>query len=255
MCGAGSRVTLSVAIAALFMMSGCEGRPTKAQGENTALMLIGYQADYLLASGRLPVAQDQVAAMIQATNVIVDAARKNAVGVFYIRDEASPFHFLSNHYRNQATPRLWDGSQFDQRANVFAGPDFTKERRDAFTNSTLAPWLNEQNVGRLVVGGAYVERSVLATVKTALKLGYKVTVVSDAVAGASDDWRDQALKGLKDAGATIETSQQVASELKPNPTLGLSGPLTGAWWLFKDEKPPASQEYLGRPGQLEPPKY
>jgi len=238
MARAGSLLTLSAAVAALFMVSGCEGRPTKALGDNTSLMLIGYQADYLDADGRLPVAQDQVAPMIQATDAIVDAARKNAVGVFYIRDEASPFDFISNHYRNQATPRLWDGSQFDEQADVFAGPDFAKDRTDAFSNSALEPWLNEQNVGRLVVGGAYVERSVLATVKTALKLGYKVTVVSDAVAGASDGWRDQALQALKQAGANIETSQQVASELKPNPTLGLIGPLTGAWWLL----PPAPKE-------------
>lgn len=227
-----SLVTLSAAIAAMFMVSGCEGQPTKARGDNTALMLIGYQADYLEADGRLPVAQDQVAPMIQATNAIVDAARKNAVGVFYVRDESSPFAFLSNHYRNDATPALWDGSQFDERADVFGGPDFIKQHRDAFSNSALEPWLNEQSVGRLVVAGAYVERSVLASVKTALRLGYKVTVVSDAVAGKSAQWRDQTLKSLKDAGATIETSQQVSSELKPNTTLGLIGPLTGAWWLL-----------------------
>jgi len=236
MARAGSLLTLSAAVAAIFMVSGCEGKPLKARGDNTALMLIGYQADYLDANGRLPVAHDQVTPMIQATDAIVDAARKNAVGVFYIRDEASPFDFLSNHYRNEATPRLWDGSQFDEQADVFAGPDFNKDRRDAFSNSKLEPWLNEQNVGRLVVGGVYVERSVLATVKTALRLGYKVTVVSDAVAGASDSWRDQALKKLKEAGANLETSQQVASELKPNATLGLIGPLTGAWWLVPNEK-------------------
>lgn len=227
----GSLLTLSVAMAAMFMVCGCEGQPARARGDNTALMLIGYQSDYLAANGRLPVAQGQVAPMIQATDNMVEAARKNAVGVFYVRDESSPFAFLSNHYRNQATPRLWAGSQFDEAADVFAGPDFNKEGRDAFSNSKLAPWLNEQNVGRLIVAGAYVERSVIASVTTALRLGYKVTVVSDAVAGASDEWRDQALKSLKDAGAEIETSQQVASELKPNATLGLIGPLAGAWWL------------------------
>jgi nicotinamidase-related amidase len=194
-------------------------------------MLIGYQADYLEANGRLPVAQDEAEPMIEATNAVVAAARRNAVGVFYIVDDSSPFAFLSNHYRNQATPRLWGGSQLDERADVFAGPAFTKERRDAFSNSALEPWLNEQEVGRLVVGGAFVERSVLATVMTALHLGYKVTVISDGVAGASAQWRDQALSSLKNAGATVETSQQVESDLKPNPATGLIGPLTGAWWL------------------------
>ncbi|HEX3409143.1 MAG TPA: cysteine hydrolase family protein, partial [Candidatus Binataceae bacterium] len=203
MTGVRSVATLSVAIAALFLISGCEAAPAKARGDNTALMLIGYQADYLEAKGRLPVAQDQVAPMIAATKAIVDAARKNGVGVFYVRDEASPFSFLSNHHRHDATPALWPGSQSDERADVFAGPDFVKSRRDAFCNSALEPWLNEQYVGHLIVAGAYVERSVLASVKTALRLGYKVTVVSDAVAGKSDQWRHQTLKSLQNAGASI----------------------------------------------------
>jgi nicotinamidase-related amidase len=238
----GSLITMLVAIAALFTLAGCEGAPKRARGDNTALMLIGYQIDYLEPNGRLPVAQDQVAPMIQATSAIVEAATKNSVGVFYVVDDSSPFAFLSNWHRNQATPRLWFGSQKDERAPVFAGPTFAKQHRDAFCNSALEPWLNEQYVGRLVVGGAYADRSVLASVKTALKLGYKVTVVSDALAGATAESRDQAVQALKEAGANVETSQQVASELKPNPTLGLIGPLTGAWWLLKSDKPAAAHE-------------
>ncbi len=157
----GSRLTLSAAIAAMFLVCGCEGRPANAKGDNTALMLIGYQADYLEPNGRLPVAPDQAAPMIEATNAMVDAARKNAVGVFYVSDEASPFAFLSNHYRNGATPRLavWAGSALDERADVTAGPDFAKGHRDAFSNYALEPWLNQQDVGRLVVGGAFAGTS------------------------------------------------------------------------------------------------
>jgi nicotinamidase-related amidase len=205
-------------------------------------MLIGYQGDYLDADGRLPVAQDQVAPMIAATDAMIDAARKNRVGVFYIVDDSSPFQFVSNWHRNQATPRLWAGSQLDESADVFAGPTFTKEHRDAFCNSALEPWLNEQYVGNLVVAGAYADHGVLASVKTALRLGYKVTVVSDALAAGSAESRDKAIQELKDAGATVETSQQVASEMKPNPTLGLIGPLTGAWWLLKSDKPAEAKE-------------
>ncbi len=251
----GSVLKMSVAVAALLMIVGCEEPPKRAIGDNTALMLIGYQADYLEANGRLPVAQDQVEPMIKATNAMVDAARKNAVGVFYIVDDSSPFTFISNWHRNQATPRLWGGSQLDERADVFAGPTFAKLHRDAFDNPALEAWLNQQYVGNLVVAGAHADHGVLASVRSAIHLGYKVTVVSDSIAGTTAESRDQALQALKDAGASIETSQQVASELKPNPTLGLIGPLTGAWWLVKGEKASASQRYLERPGQLLPGQY
>jgi nicotinamidase-related amidase len=238
----GSVMTIWAMIAALLMVGGCQAPPTKAKGANTALMLIGYQADYLQANGRLPVAQDQVAPMIQATDAMVDAARNNGVGVFYIVDDSSPFSFVSNYDRNQATPRLWAGSQLDETADVFAGPVFTKQTRDAFNNSALDQWLNEQYVGNLVIAGAYADRAVLASAKTAMHLGYKVTVVSDAVAGATADSRDRALQALKDAGANVATSQQIVSDLKPNPTLGLIGPLTGAWWLLKSDKPSEAHE-------------
>jgi nicotinamidase-related amidase len=251
----GSVMAISATLAALLMLTGCQGQPTKAKGDNTALMLIGYQADYLQANGRLPVAQDQVAPMIQATDAMVDAARNNGVGVFYIVDDSSPFTFVSNYYRNQATPRLWAGSQLDESADVFAGPTFTKQHRDAFANSALEPWLNQQYVGHLVLAGAYANRAVLASAKSALHLGYKVTVVSDAIADATAEARDHALQELKTAGANIETSQQVVAELKPNPKLGLIGPLTGAWWLLKGEKQPGSERYLKHPGELEPGQY
>ena len=251
----GSAMKMSVAMAVLLMVAGCEAPPKKAIGDNTALMLIGYQADYLQANGRLPVAQDQVAPMIAATNAMVDAARKNAVGVFYVVDDSSPFSFLSNADRNQATPRLWAGSQLDERADVFAGPTFAKLYADAFNNPALQAWLNQQYVGHLVVAGAHADHGVLASVLSALKLGYKVTVVSDSIAGTTAESRDQALQALKDAGATVETGQQVASELKPNPSLGLIGPLTGAWWLVKGEKAPPGERYLEHPGQLMPGQY
>jgi len=250
----GSVMKMSLAVAVVMIVAGCEAPPKRAIGDNTALMLIGYQADYLEANGRLPVAQDQVDPMIAATNAMVDAARKNAVGVFYVVDDSSPFSFLSNSARNQATPRLWAGSQLDERADVFAGPTFAKLHQDAFDNPALQPWLNQQYVGHLVVAGAHADHGVLASVQSALKLGYKVTVVSDSIAGTTAQSRDQALQALKDSGASVETGQQVAFELKPNPTLGLIGPLTGAWWMVKGQKPPESR-YMEHPGQLLPGQY
>ena len=125
----GAALTMSMALAAVLMLAGCEGAPTRARGDNTALMLIGYQIDYLEPNGRLPVAQDQVAPMIQATDAIVEAATKNSVGVFYVVDDSSPFTFLSNWHRHNATPRLWAGSQKDEKAAVFAGPTFRRALR------------------------------------------------------------------------------------------------------------------------------
>ncbi len=226
---------LGATLAAMMAIGGCEWHPINGRGTGTALMLIGDQADYLQPNGRMPVAQDQAGPLIEATNAMITAARNNTTLVFYTRDEASPFQFVSNHERNDATPRLWGGSEIDPRLDAYAGPYFSKSRANAFCNDKLETWLDEQNIGRLVVGGAYANRAVEATVKSALRRKYKVTVISDAIAAGGADQRDAALNAMKDAGATVETSQQFIAELKPSDTLGLRGPLTGAWWLLRDK--------------------
>ena len=226
-------VLLGAVMAAILMVSGCDQEPIKGRGAGTALMLIGLQADYLQPHGRMPVAQDQVQPLIDATDAIVAAARANTTLVFYTRDEASPFDFVANWERNQATPRLWYGSELDPRVDVFAGPVFAKDETDAFANEKLEPWLDEQNIGQLVIAGTFADESVLQSARAALARSYKVTVISDAVADASAQSRDAALKSLKDAGADVETSQQFVAAIKPSDTLGLRGPLTGSWWLIK----------------------
>ncbi len=233
---AGSWTALSATLAAMMAIGGCGWHPIKGRGTATALMLIGYQADFLQADGRLPVAQDEVGPMIEATNAMIAAARANTTLVLYVRDEASPFTFVSNLERNQATPRLWDGSQLDPRIDRYAGPYFNKSDPGAFRNGKLETWLDEQNIGRLVIGGVYANRSVQATAMEALKHRYKVTVISDAVAAGGASQRDAALTAMKNAGATVETSQQFIAELKPSAILGLRGPLTGAWWLLQEQR-------------------
>ena len=238
-----SWTALCATLAAMVAIGGCEWNPIDGRGKGTALMLIGLQRDYLQADGRKPVAQDQVAPLIQAANAMIAAARADTTLVFYVRDEASPFQFISNHYRDYATPRLWGGSQIDPRVDAYAGPYFNKSRANAFCNDKLQTWLDEQNIGRLAIGGVYANHAVEATVRTAIKRGYKVTVISDALAAGSAEQRDAAINAMKSAGATVETSQQFIAELKPSDTLGLRGPLTGAWWLLRDKAytPPKSE--------------
>ena len=55
--------------------------------------------------------------------------------------------------------------------------------------------------------------AVAATALDAIKRGYKVTVISDAIAGSNDEARDKALAELKGAGAQIETSAQFIASL------------------------------------------
>ena len=179
----------------------------------TVLVLIDFQNDYLRPGGRMAVAQSQVDPMLNAANAMIEAARKNAIDVIYVRDEFSRFEFIRNMFRNDAALRYEAGSAFDPRLDGTAGAYFNKEHGDAFSNSEFGSHLEALSLGNLVIAGVYAGGSVAATALDAIKRGYRVTVISDAIAGSDDKARDKALAELKGAGAQIETSAQFIASL------------------------------------------
>jgi nicotinamidase-related amidase len=205
---------LLVAIGLMITLSACEEeqRPA-AKGGAKAILLLDLQVSFLSPDGRMAVAQDQVEPMIKAANAIIGAARKQVVPVIYVKDEFSPFQFAGNMSRDYAAMRFEPGSALDPRLDGNAGIYLTKDGRDAFSNPYLDSHLKAINAGHLVIAGVHAERSVLATTKTALAQGYKVTVIGDAVATDSDEARAAALKQLKDAGAQIQTSDEFIASL------------------------------------------
>jgi nicotinamidase-related amidase len=209
--------TLLLVLCLTMALNGCEewsGKHEAPKGAGTALILIDLQWDYLQAEGARPVAQTQVEPLIKAVNQMVAAANSNAVPIIYIEDEYSPFQFISDMSRNYAAMRYERGAELDPRISGVAGIYLTKDTTDAFSN----PWLSTQlestlGASRLVIAGVSVDRGVLETARTALARGYKVTVISDAVAAESAEARQAELNELKSAGAEIMTSAEYIASL------------------------------------------
>lgn len=205
---------LSLMLGLGIAAAGCETGPApEPKGSVTALMLIDMQRDFLQPNGRRPVAQNQVEPMIKATNAMIDAMRKAPMPVIYIENEFSPFQFVFGLSNDWAAQRYEAGSALDPRIDNWAGVYFGKAAKNAFTNSQLVTHLKIIDCGTLVVAGVYADACVLDTVEHALKRGYNVVVISDAVAAASDQARDNALNRMKQAGAKIETSGEFISSL------------------------------------------
>ena len=80
------------------------------------------------------------------------------------------------------------------------------------TNKNLAEYLKEKEVDELYIVGLTAEYCVKSTVLDALKYGFKTFVIKDAVEGIRqniDDY-DNAFEEMKNAGATIITSDDVS---------------------------------------------
>jgi nicotinamidase-related amidase len=196
--------------------AGCQGEFSPApepKGTGAALLLIDLQRDYLQPDGRLPVAQNQVEPMIKAVNEMIAAMRKAPQPVIYVIDEFSAFQFGWGLSHDWAAQRYEAGSTIDPRVINTAGLFFRKQYRDIFKNDQFRLHLQIIDPGTLVVAGANIDSSVLATVEHAIRRGYRVIVISDAVAARDDQTRDAALNRMRQDGAKVETSAEFISSL------------------------------------------
>lgn len=84
----------------------------------------------------------------------------------------------------------------------------------AFQETGLADLVRERGVDRLVVGGLATDYCVKASVLDAVREGFRVTVVADAVRGIDAEPGDsaRALEEMRQAGATISTSAAILAE-------------------------------------------
>jgi nicotinamidase-related amidase len=184
-----------------------EANPTEAK---RALLLIDFQRDFLRDDGRMPVDAGQREPVVAAANRAAAAARASGDAVIAIGNEFRRGDW-GNLFRRFAALAGSEGARWDERVAIDGARYFAKWRGSAFCNADLAPCLDELRVMELALAGVYASACVSATARDALKRGFRVTVLSDAVADRSDATRERALARLARAGATIaETTAVIA---------------------------------------------
>ncbi|MHB8627819.1 MAG: cysteine hydrolase family protein [Aggregatilineales bacterium] len=176
----------------------------------SALLAIDFQVDFLDSHGRYPVAIHQIAPMLTTTNRLIAAALSYGTMVIYIGNEYSPRDLL-NMFRNSAAIKGSSGVRIDPRLTHINDHYFAKDKSSAFTNSKLDVFLHEQGIKQLLLTGVYATACVRRTAMDGLKHGYQVSIVSDAIADKSDQHRDAGLKELERKGVHILTSERLLS--------------------------------------------
>ena len=97
---------------------------------------------------------------------------------------------------------------------VSKGQDRADDGYSAFEGTTpegrqLSDELRARNVTDLVVGGLATDYCVRASVLDACRAGFRVTVLTDAVAGIGADDSARALEEMKKAGARLVSSREL----------------------------------------------
>ena len=185
--------------AALLALGGCERATTGPRipiydHPQMAFVVVDVQKEFVEAGGRLPVAENQVEAMLAATNRLLESARSLGVEVVYVTSDSPP------------------GGELDPRLKRGTGPTFAKRRADAFSNLDFDRYLRSRAIDHLAIAGVFADRCVLFTARGAMNRGYKVKIVSDGVAAASDARRTRALEWLQSEGAEIIDAERTLAE-------------------------------------------
>lgn len=101
-----------------------------------------------------------------------------------------------------------------------------KQHQDAFEGTELKRLLSMHSTGGLVITGCHTQHCVRATTETAIKNGYSVLLVEDAIVASSgtrhenslqaEELHASTLKQLKNLGATVCDSSDILADIDHN---------------------------------------
>ena len=187
-------------------------------GCDDALILVDVQNDFL-PEGALAVPDGD--AIVPVLNSYIERFETKALPVFASRDW-HPGNHCSFTDQGGTWPRHCvagtAGAQFaielelpENTVTISKAAQPDKDAYSAFEDTELHSLLQRHGLKRLFIGGLATDYCVLNTVMDALKLGYDVVLLSDAVAAVNLHAADgaKAAKKMHDAGARLITKNQL----------------------------------------------
>ena len=183
------------------------------ENPQTALLIIDVQKNLTSKDGTWILNLRQTDEMIEKINLLIENSAKGDIVVIYITNEYNKFSTL-NYFTNWAFEENTDGANMDERIMIVNNNHFVKSRMDAFTNNQFELFLQEQRINHIIVAGIDAEDCVDKTVKGALNRNYLVTVITDAIATASDERREQKIVDFINLGVETLTTEEFVERLE-----------------------------------------
>jgi nicotinamidase/pyrazinamidase len=184
-------------------------------GDDDALLIVDLQRDFL-PGGPLAVCGGD--AVVAPVNACIERFAARGLPVYASRDWHPERHCSFRDNGGPWPPHCVAGSPGAAFAEGLTLPDSVQivskgtaldlDAYSAFGGTELHAQLRARDVRRLFVAGLATDYCVLASVLDALALGYRVVVLSDAVAAVNVKPRDgeDALQRMRVAGAAVATS-------------------------------------------------
>ncbi|MGE5372757.1 MAG: cysteine hydrolase family protein [Solirubrobacterales bacterium] len=168
-----------------------------------ALLVIDIQEDYTGTTAEKPFPVKNAGPFIASVNRVIGRAAVDKMLVIYIRQE---FSESARYFPGAAAIRGTRGARLDQRVLKVSDHELTKTVGDAFSNPALSALLAENQVNALYLVGLDGEYCVHNTARGALNRGYKVHIVTDAIALQRPEKFDVLLREYRSEGIGLITS-------------------------------------------------
>jgi len=187
--------------------------------DSDALMIVDVQRDFL-PGGALAVPDgDQVISVLAAMSESFSAA---GLPVVASRDWHPPDHCSFQEQGGPWPPHCiagTPGAELDRGLRLPPGALIVdkaitsdKDAYSAFEGTELNQWLQRKDVKRLFVGGLATEYCVLNTAADAIKNGYEVVLLTDAIRAIDQADGQRAIESLAASNATVIKSGEILNE-------------------------------------------
>lgn len=177
------------------------------QNPRKAVVVLDIQEGYSGTEARRPVTAPPATGMLATVNRLIDMAAESDMEVAYIRQVFSNNLFVRLHGGRRVGKVM-----IDRRIKVINGNDFEKNRTDAFSNRRFEQLLIDRQVDELYLTGVDADYCVYYTAIGALNRGYRVVVVTDAV--ASRHKMADVLERYRRKGIGVMTSEQLIGSIR-----------------------------------------
>jgi nicotinamidase-related amidase len=171
----------------------------------SAVLLMDLQRDFLDGgAGRMPVDVQGAQAVLRVANdVLAKRSLADALTILVLNQFPASAR-IANFFRKGAAISGSAGAELDRRLERSGSEKLiTKSSSSAFSNPELEPLLRAHHVKDLYVLGVFAEGCVRATAVDAVKHGYRVHVIANAVASNASWKKAFALWAMARAGAEI----------------------------------------------------
>jgi ureidoacrylate peracid hydrolase len=195
----------------------------------TALLVVDPYNDFISEGGKV---WDRLKAVAEANSCVphmsqvLNAARKAGLHVFYaLHRRYRPGDYESWKYLAPIQQTAWSrkafeagtwGGEIRSELAPLAGEVVALEHwcSSGFANTDLDLQLKQRGIQQLVVIGLIAHTCVEATVRSAVDLGYQVTVVRDATASYSDEHMRAALDiSIPNYASAIVTTNEIIAAI------------------------------------------